>query len=111
MDSALHPMRTPSCPGKTFRIYNIQEVLASFPAHRSESTGVNFAKSRKSTELFLHSYKKIISQYIMFKSVVQRYHHMDSAIDMVILSVTAVGIGISGTTHTARSKQRGEDSS
>jgi hypothetical protein len=39
--------------------------------------------------------KKIISQYIMFKSVEQRYHHMDSAIDMVILSVTAVGIGAS----------------
>jgi hypothetical protein len=32
MDSAA-PDATPSCPGKTFRIYNIQEVLASFPAH------------------------------------------------------------------------------
>jgi hypothetical protein len=36
---------------------------------------------------------------------------MDSAITLLILSVTAVGIGIGGTVYTARSKQRGEDSS
>jgi hypothetical protein len=36
-------------------LHNIQKF--SRPAHRSESTGVNFAKSRKSTEL-LHSYNK-----------------------------------------------------
>jgi hypothetical protein len=48
MDSAA-PDATPSCPGKTFRIYNIQEVLASFPAH-PVGKHLNFAKSRKSTD-------------------------------------------------------------